>query len=207
MKTVYDAPTQLAADITGRAAGMSMAACALLLCIFAFPKFLPDHLMSNTIKEPAATASESALEYMVERRTVAIADHARLYRIEADLATRIYDAALAAGIDPFLGYALVRVESAFRPHAVGPSGSLGLAQLQPATGLWLDPSIGEASLFDPDTNLRLGFSYLRMLIDRYGDARMALTAYKRGPGTVQQVLERGENPENGYANRVLRIKR
>ncbi len=31
----------------------------------------------------------------------------------------------------------------------------------------------------------------------------ALTAYNRGPGTVDRVLEAGGDPDNGYAEKVL----
>jgi soluble lytic murein transglycosylase-like protein len=55
-------------------------------------------------------------------------------------------------------------------------------------------------LRDPETNLRVGFKYLRYLLDKYnGDENLALTAYNRGPGTVDKALRRGGNPDNGYA--------
>ena len=37
-----------------------------------------------------------------------------------------------------------------------------------------------------------------------GDVRLALTAYNRGTGTVDRVLEKGGDPDNGYAGKVLR---
>jgi len=55
-----------------------------------------------------------------------------------------------------------------------------------------------------ETNLRVGFRYLRYLIDKYdGNVRLALTAYNRGPGTVDRLLRQGRNPDNGYAGKVL----
>ena len=59
-------------------------------------------------------------------------------------------------------------------------------------------------LFDRALNLDLGFRYLRSLIDKYdGNVRLALLAYNRGPGTVDRILARGGDPDNGYADRVL----
>ena len=98
----------------------------------------------------------------------------------------------------------MRVESSFRQGAIGPAGSIGLSQVQPKTAAWLDPSVTRDDLFEMETNLQLGFRYLRLLIDRYGDTRLALLAYNRGPGTVDAMLAAGEDPANGYAARVLR---
>ncbi len=85
-------------------------------------------------------------------------------------------------------------------------GVLGLGYV----GLPVAASVAEAGFptlgFEVETNLRLGFGYLRMLLDRYGDTRLALLAYNRGPGTVEGLLAAGEDPENGYAERVLSVR-
>jgi soluble lytic murein transglycosylase-like protein len=74
----------------------------------------------------------------------------------------------------------------------------------PPTAFELDPSLRYADLFDRDTNLRLGFRYLRQMLDKYdGDLRLALLAYNRGPGTVDGILRAGGDPANGYARAVL----
>ncbi len=128
------------------------------------------------------------------------------FRIERRLAERIYDAAVNEGVDVDLAFRLVKVESSFRQRAVGPAGSIGYTQVQPRTARWLDPSVSREDLFETETNLRLGFRYLKMLLDRYRSTRMALLAYNRGPGTVATVLAAGEDPANGYARRVLAVK-
>lgn len=126
------------------------------------------------------------------------------YGIDRGLAEDIYDTAVEQGIEPDMAFGLVNTESSFRHRAVSSVGARGLTQLMPNTARWLDSSVTNEDLFDRDVNLRLGFRYLNQLIDRYdGDARLALLAYNRGPGTVDGVLARGGNPENGYADRVL----
>jgi hypothetical protein len=126
------------------------------------------------------------------------------YGISAELAQKIYDAAAEHDIEPDVAYGLVFVESTFRERAVSHVGARGLAQVMPRTAQWLDPTVRTADLFDPEVNLDLGFRYLRQMIDKYdGNVHNALTAYNRGPGTVDRILRRGGNPDNGYAGKVL----
>ena len=154
----------------------------------------------------APTQSDIGLRSMQLQRAVSIRTYAYGFRIERGLTERIYDAALNAGIDPDLAFRLVKVESSFRRRAIGPAGSIGYTQVQPRTARWLDPSVSREDLFETETNLRIGFRYLRILLDRYGSRSMALLAYNRGPGTVASVLAAGEDPANGYARRVLNVK-
>ena len=131
--------------------------------------------------------------------------YAQRYGISKDLAQRIINVAKAEGIDPELGFRLVRVESRFVTRAHGPSGSLGLTQLMPSTARSIDRTVNtEAEILDPQNNLRLGFRYLRTMIDRYkGDVRLGLLAYNRGEGAVDRSLRNGRDPENGYSHLVL----
>jgi hypothetical protein len=127
------------------------------------------------------------------------------YGIAQDLAEDIYDAAAEEGIEPDLAYGLINTESTFRERAVSSVGARGLTQVMPRTAAWLEPGTTAEDLFRRDVNLRLGFRYLNDMIDKYrGDVRLALLAYNRGPGTVDRVLRRGGNPDNGYADKVLR---
>ena len=126
------------------------------------------------------------------------------YRISPQLARTIQDAAEAQGLDPDLGFRLVRAESNFNPRARSHAGALGLTQLMPYTARWLDRRMTTPErIMQPEANLAAGFRYLRRLIDKYGDLRLALLAYNRGEGAVDRDLRRGRNPENGYSRRVL----
>jgi soluble lytic murein transglycosylase-like protein len=126
------------------------------------------------------------------------------YDISRDLAEDIFDIAREQEIEPKLAYGLVRTESTFDERAVSHVGARGLTQVMPRTAAWLVPGTRTEDLYDRQTNLRLGFRYLDQMIDKYrGDVRLALLAYNRGPGTVDKVLKRGGNPDNGYADKVL----
>jgi soluble lytic murein transglycosylase-like protein len=132
-----------------------------------------------------------------------IVEHSRIHRIPADLASSIYDIALSDGIDPALAFSLVRVESGFTRRAVSSAGAIGYTQVMPNTAFWLQPGLTRDDLFTRDTNLRLGFRYLRMMLEQYdGDLHLALLAYNRGPGRVDEILRAGGNPANGYSLNV-----
>ncbi|WP_373063493.1 transglycosylase SLT domain-containing protein [Gemmatimonas sp.] len=127
------------------------------------------------------------------------------YRIKPELARRIYDAATTAGIEPELGFRLVRVESVFDTRAVSSAGALGLTQLMLGTAREYQPNVTREQLLDPDVNLRIGFKYLRGLIRDYkGDLKLALLVYNRGPVAVQKSLSMGLSPANGYETIVTK---
>jgi hypothetical protein len=124
--------------------------------------------------------------------------------LDRKLAENIYDLALKENIKPDVAFGLVRTESEFKSKATSHVGAIGLTQLMPATARWMRPGTQLSDLRNPEVNLSIGFRYLRELIDKYeGDERMALLAYNRGPGTVDRVLKRGGNPDNGYAEAVI----
>lgn len=91
--------------------------------------------------------------------------------------------AKTVGVDPSLALALVEVESNFQPNAVSPKGACGLAQVMPRTAAAY--GVGRAELFSPDTNLRVGLTYLKGMLDQFGGRHdLALAAYNAGPGAV-----------------------
>ena len=138
-------------------------------------------------------------------RANAIIQYSAHYRIPADLATTIYDVALSEGIDPGLAFRLVKVESGFTQRAKSRAGAVGFTQVLPSTARLYEPGLTTEQLFDRDTNLRIGFRYLRDLLDRYpSNMSLALLAYNRGPGKVEELLGAGRDPQNGYATSVMK---
>lgn len=138
-------------------------------------------------------------------RAVEIMRYSARYRIPADLTGAIYDIAIAEGIHPSLGFQLVKVESGFRPRAVSPKGAIGYTQIRLPTARAYVPGITEAELTDRDTNLRLGFRFLKDLLKRFDhNLPLALVAYNRGPTLVDSIVAGGGDPSNGYSELVLR---
>jgi soluble lytic murein transglycosylase-like protein len=138
-------------------------------------------------------------------RATEIMHYSARYRIPADLSGAIYDIAVAEGIHPALGFQLVKVESDFRANAVSSMGAIGYTQVLLPTARIYRPGISRAELTDRETNLRLGFRFLKDLLRRFdNDLSLALVAYNRGPTRVDSIVAGGGNPSNGYSEMVLR---
>lgn len=99
-------------------------------------------------------------------------------------------------LDPALLAAVIFRESRFRAAARSPSGTIGLMQLLPETaqGIALHTGgsrFGVGDLYDPEINVRYGSFYLRRLLRRYGEERLALAAYNAGQRNVDEWLAGG----------------
>jgi len=95
---------------------------------------------------------------------------------------------------------VVLAESAYRTHALSRAGALGLTQLMPATAR----EVGVTNRTDTARSIEGGATYLRRMIDRFGEVRLALAAYNAGPNAVLRaggVPDNGETP--GYVARVV----
>ena len=129
----------------------------------------------------------------------------RRWMVDTELARAIHDAALEVGLDPELGFRLVNVESQFKEHATSGVGAAGLTQVMLSTARYYDSKITKERLYKRETNLRIGFKYLRDLIDEHhGNVKLALLTYNRGAQAVQNELSLGLDPSNGYDRKVMR---
>src|SRR5438874_13543261 len=156
-----------------------------------------------------ATRGELAVARLQLERANAIIDYSTTYDIAADLTAAIYDIALAEGVDPALAFRLVKTESNFTAKAKSKVGAIGYTQVLPSTARLYEPGLTMQQLYDRNTNLRLGFRYLRDLLERYegtpeAKLRLALLAYNRGPSKVQELLDAGRDPQNGYATHIMK---
>ena len=138
-------------------------------------------------------------------RANAVIAYSTEYKITADLAATIYDVALSEQLNPGLAFPLVKIESNFTVRAKSKVGALGLTQVLPSTARLYEPGLTNEQLYERETNLRLGFRYLRDLLERYdGNLERALLAYNRGPARVEELLQAGKDPRNGYSADVLK---
>ncbi|MFZ4649480.1 MAG: transglycosylase SLT domain-containing protein [Rubrivivax sp.] len=103
-------------------------------------------------------------------------------------------AAGAIGLDPAYVYGLIRQESRFILDARSHVGASGLMQLMPATARWTAKKVGVAwkpeLITDREMNLRLGTTYLKLVLDDFGgSAALAAAAYNAGPGRPRRWRE------------------
>jgi soluble lytic murein transglycosylase len=98
------------------------------------------------------------------------------------------------GLDPYLVASLIRQESEFNASVVSHANAYGLMQLLPAVGKSAAKKNGikhftAMQLLDPSTNLKLGTTNLKQVLDRFGgQVEYALAAYNAGDTPVRQWL-------------------
>jgi len=103
-----------------------------------------------------------------------------------------------ASISSTWAYSIARSESLFMRDVRSSAGAIGLMQLLPSTGRIVAKEIklpysGLATLVDPESNIRLGTTYLGQMAARYGGNHVIATAaYNAGPHRVDRWL-----PEDG----------
>ena len=92
------------------------------------------------------------------------------------------------GVDPDLVRAHMKRESAFDEKAVREEpqindASIGLMQVLVKTAQWImaDQSIGRKELFEPTFNIRVGATYIKRNLTRYGgNVEKAIASYNAG---------------------------
>jgi hypothetical protein len=94
----------------------------------------------------------------------------------------IWKVARQEGVDPYLLRAIVAIESAFNPRSISHKGAVGLMQLMPKTAR----ELGVTNRYNPEQNLRGGARYLKKMIKRFSNIRLALAAYNAGPANVDR---------------------
>lgn len=112
---------------------------------------------------------------MFQIRGLALSQAPRLIQEYISLANQQYK------VKPQLIAAVIKAESGFNYNAKSPAGAYGLMQLMPGFG---------SGRLDPKQNVMMGTKFLRDLLLKYNDVRLALAAYNWGPGNVDKALKR-----------------
>jgi soluble lytic murein transglycosylase len=110
---------------------------------------------------------------------------------------------------------VIEQESKFNANAKSSTGAIGLMQLQPATAEGIAVRTGGSKfvvsdLYNPEINVRYGAWYLRHLLDKYRNERIALAAYNAGQENVDRWLAAHEGVQfsetRAYVDRVEWLK-
>jgi soluble lytic murein transglycosylase len=118
-------------------------------------------------------------------------------------------------LNPALLAAVIEQESKFDATARSSTGAVGLMQLLPDTAKGIAIHTGGnkfvvSDLVNPEINVRYGAWYLRHLLDKYHDERLALAAYNAGQANVDEWRRKGEDIQfsetRAYVERVERLK-
>lgn len=115
------------------------------------------------------------------------------------------------GVDPDLLYRQAKQESSLNPRAVGPptkyGTAKGMAQFIPTTAREYGLRVGNGvdDRLDPAKAADAQARLMRKLIDRYGDERLALSAYNSGtnrsPQSARRAMERIPETRN-YVQKI-----
>jgi soluble lytic murein transglycosylase len=96
----------------------------------------------------------------------------------------------AGPVDPFLAAAIIREESQYDIRALSRVGAVGLMQVMPATAQTMAKKngtgdVGREDLFDHETNIRFGVTYLGQLLEQFsGNVTQVVASYNAGPQAV-----------------------
>ncbi len=149
-------------------------------------------LRGMTDRELLAAAEFASRNQLLDR-AVNTADRTRnehdfAFRFLMPFQAQMQEKTAAVGLEMDWVYGLIRQESRFVQVARSSVGASGLMQLMPATAKYVAKKIGldgyrADGVTDLDTNLTLGTSYLRMVLDDLDNLPvLATAAYNAGPG-------------------------
>jgi len=97
---------------------------------------------------------------------------------------RLRKIARELGIAPRLALSMAKVESRFDPMAVSPKGAIGVLQVMPHVALE-EYDMPAEKLYDPEVNIRIGLTFMKGLLKRFGqNVELSLAAYNAGPTRV-----------------------
>ena len=166
--------------------GIGQGSAADELAILGETDLGPDEIQMASLARPAPLPRDDVLS-AIESTALRYAGHPGLRR--TDLSVRDWLTLYRANIE---------IESAYRQDAVSSAGAIGLGQLTPATAreLGVDPQ-------DPLQNLDGSARYLAIMLETFGDPRLALAAYNAGPDAVRQYG--GIPPYRETQNHVARV--
>jgi soluble lytic murein transglycosylase len=113
------------------------------------------------------------------------------------------------GVNPYMVWALMTVESSFNPDSVSTAAALGLLQVIPRTGLKTaalleEEDFGHYDLLDEDVAVKHGTFYIGRVVRKFhGQELLAFAGYNGGPHRVAEWLDqRGDQPLDEFIEEI-----
>jgi len=129
---------------------------------------IPESDLADLARDPA---QDILVRYLSRRFQIASEATERMVGVS-------FQVAREAGLDPLLVLAVISVESRFNPIAESVMGAKGLMQIIPKYHrARLSEYGGEAAIFDPESNIRVGTEILRDYVQRAGTLEAGLQFY------------------------------
>lgn len=106
-------------------------------------------------------------------------------------------------LDPYLIASIINVESKYDIKAKSKKDAWGLMQITPKTGQWASRELNlqnysVESLYNPETNIKIGCWYINVLNQEFnGNLKLVLAAYNGGSGNVKSWLNNSEYSFDG----------
>lgn len=105
------------------------------------------------------------------------------------------------GIPKEIVYSVINVESGFSADVESHKGAVGLMQITPVTFDWLMTKTGEKIdiklLYDPETNIKYGTFFLRILFLEFENWELTFAAYNAGRGKINEWMKNPEYIKDG----------
>jgi len=120
----------------------------------------------------------------------------------------IYEESKKYNYDPMFIMAIILTESSFRKGQKSSVGARGLMQVVPFVGQDLAYRSGidwdgNRTLFEPETNIKLGIFHLFEQVLKFGDVEKAIVAYNVGETRLRGLLRQGKKVPSTYLKKVM----
>jgi len=121
----------------------------------------------------------------------------RMYPLEYK--EQVIETSISFDVNPYLVFAVIKIESDFNEKAESNKGAKGLMQLTPKTAEYMAEKIGieEFDLINPKDNLLLGVAYISYLTKRFENLDTVICAYNAGEGNVSKWLKDSKYSSDG----------
>lgn len=185
----------------------------LLVTIYLVQSMLLIYLVQDKFElEKQVTFQQKRIDELEEKLQIynAIKDFQIGFNEEeiGKLTNVVYEESIKYPYDPMFVLAIILTESSFKKGQKSHVGARGLMQVVPFVGKDLADRSGiewngSETLYDVETNIKLGTLHLFEQILEFGDIQKALAAYNMGSTRVRGLLRKNSELPDKYIKKVI----